>query len=208
MPKRTYITKEEKSLPGHKPMKDRLTLLSPPRLGRRVDGRVQFYQCKVLPPNTTPLIQPMDQQVISNFKKFYTKALFQRCLEVTSDTELTLREFWENHFNILYCLHVIDKAWRDVSQNDEVSMEELWPDTVPEHVFDDIEEDAPIVEDILSLGKSMCLEMSSDDVEELVEDHQTELTTEELQNVLTEQQQAQLRNCLLKRREEQVFLLH
>jgi len=27
MPRRTYITKEEKSLPGHKPMKDRLTLL-------------------------------------------------------------------------------------------------------------------------------------------------------------------------------------
>ena len=27
MPNRTYITKEEKKLPGHKPMKDRLTLL-------------------------------------------------------------------------------------------------------------------------------------------------------------------------------------
>lgn len=27
MPKRTYITKQEKSLPGHKPMKDSLTLL-------------------------------------------------------------------------------------------------------------------------------------------------------------------------------------
>jgi hypothetical protein len=27
VPNRTYITKEEKSLPGHKPMKDRLTLL-------------------------------------------------------------------------------------------------------------------------------------------------------------------------------------
>jgi len=27
MPRRTYITEEEKALPGHKPMKDRLTLL-------------------------------------------------------------------------------------------------------------------------------------------------------------------------------------
>ena len=27
IPKRTYITEEEKALPGHKPMKDRLTLL-------------------------------------------------------------------------------------------------------------------------------------------------------------------------------------
>ena len=27
MPNRTYITKEEKSTPGHKPMKDRITIL-------------------------------------------------------------------------------------------------------------------------------------------------------------------------------------
>jgi hypothetical protein len=27
MPKRTYITEEENAMPGHKPMKDRLTLL-------------------------------------------------------------------------------------------------------------------------------------------------------------------------------------
>ena len=27
MPNRTYITEEEKTLPGHKPMKDRLTIL-------------------------------------------------------------------------------------------------------------------------------------------------------------------------------------
>jgi len=26
MPRRTYITEEEKALPGHKPMKDRMTL--------------------------------------------------------------------------------------------------------------------------------------------------------------------------------------
>jgi transposase-like protein len=34
MPNRTYITKDEKSLPGHKPMKDRLTLL----LGANASG--------------------------------------------------------------------------------------------------------------------------------------------------------------------------
>ena len=27
MPNRTYIAKEEKSMPGHKPMKDRITIL-------------------------------------------------------------------------------------------------------------------------------------------------------------------------------------
>ncbi|KAF6361685.1 hypothetical protein mRhiFer1_009915 [Rhinolophus ferrumequinum] len=140
MPKRTYLTKKEK-LPGHKPMKDSFCT-----------------------PNTAPLIQPMDQQVISNFKKLYTKALFQRCFEVTSDKELTLREFWKNHFNILCCLHLIDKAWRDVFHRTVTSArEKLWPDAVLERVFEDVEEDAPGVEDVVSLGKSMGLEVSSDD---------------------------------------------
>ena len=90
MPRRTYITEEEKE-------------------------ELDFITVKFVPPNTTPLIQPMDQQVISNFKKLYTKALFQRCFEVTSDTELTLRDFWKHHFNILHCLTLIDEAWQQVT---------------------------------------------------------------------------------------------
>ncbi|XP_034954627.2 tigger transposable element-derived protein 1-like [Zootoca vivipara] len=277
MPKNTYITKEEKSLPGHKPMKDRLTLLlcgnasgdfklkpllvyhsenpgvfkknsviksklpvmwranrkawvtrqffiewvhevfgpsvkeylqsknlpmkcllvmdnapaHPPGLEEELVEEFSFINVMFLPPNTTSLIQPMEQQVIPNFKKLYTRALFQRCFEVTSDTELTLREFWKNNFNILHCLHLIDKAWRDVPQRTLMSAwKTLWPEAFLEGVFEDVEEDAPIVEDIVSLGKSMGLEVSSDDIEELVQDHKTELTTEELQNILTEQQQA------------------
>jgi hypothetical protein len=38
MPNRTYITKNEKSLPGHKPMKDRLKLL----LGANASGDIYF----------------------------------------------------------------------------------------------------------------------------------------------------------------------
>ncbi|KAF6333378.1 hypothetical protein mRhiFer1_008138 [Rhinolophus ferrumequinum] len=47
-----------------------------------------------------------------------------------------------------------------------------------------------VKKEIVSLGKSMVLEVSSDDVEELVEDHKTALTTGELQHILKEQQQA------------------
>ncbi|XP_034962830.1 tigger transposable element-derived protein 1-like isoform X3 [Zootoca vivipara] len=277
MPKRTYITKEEESLPGHKPMKDRLSLLfcanasgdfkmkpllvyhsvnprvfkennvirsklhvmwranskawvtrqffiewvhevfgpsvrkylrdknlpmkcllvvdnapaHPPSLEGELVEEFSFIDVKFLPPDTTPLLQPMDQQVISNFKKLYTRALFQRCFEVTSDTELTLREFWKNHFSILHGLHLIDKAWRDVSQRTlKSAWKKLWPEAVPERVPEEVEEGALIVEDIVSLGKSLGLEVSRDDVEELVEEHKTELTTEELRNILAEQQQA------------------
>ncbi|GLV33476.1 hypothetical protein CBL_20213 [Carabus blaptoides fortunei] len=177
MPNRTYITQEDKALPVHKPMKDRLTLLfcgnasgdcklkplliyhsENPRAFKKHNVQkiqlpvmwrsnskawvtreyfskwfnvvfgpsvksyfekkslplkallimdnapahapsLQDYMLpefdlitvKFLPSNTTPLIQPMDRQVISNFKKLYTKALCQTCFEVTSETELTLR---------------------------------------------------------------------------------------------------------------------
>ncbi|XP_069938076.1 tigger transposable element-derived protein 1-like isoform X1 [Cherax quadricarinatus] len=188
MPKRTYITQEEKALPGHKPMKDRLTLMfcayasgdfkvkpllvyhsenpkvfkknnvmksklcvfwrsnnkawvtrdifvewfievfgpsvknyllekkldlkcllvmdnapsHPPNLDDLILEEFGFITVKFLPPNTTPFLQPMDQQVISNFKKLYTKAMFERCFNVTSDTRLTLRDFWKEHFSILH----------------------------------------------------------------------------------------------------------
>lgn len=45
-----------------------------------------------------------------------------------------------------------------------------------------------IVKDTVSLGKSMGLKVDDDDVEELVEDQNTELTTEELPDLQREQQ--------------------
>ena len=53
--------------------------------GHLMDELVE--KLKFIPPNMTLLIEPIDSQVISNFKKFYTKSLFQRYFEVISDTE-------------------------------------------------------------------------------------------------------------------------
>nr|XP_053647227.1 tigger transposable element-derived protein 1-like isoform X3 [Cherax quadricarinatus] len=280
MPKRTYITQEEKALQGHKPMKDRLTLLlcgnasgdfkvkpllvyhsenpqvfkknniirsklsvmwkanskawvtkqifiewvnevfgpsvkkyllknqlplkclllmdsapaHPPGLEDHLLEEFSFITVKFFPPNTTPLIQPMDQQVISNFKKLYTKALFQRCFNVTFDTELTLREFWRNHFSILHCISLIDKAWQGVtSRTMNCAWRKLWPECVLKKVFGGFEADAynptPVVESIVSLGESMGLDVNGQDVEELVDDHREELTTDELQDLQLELQQ-------------------
>ena len=196
MPSKTYIMAEEKKMPGHKPMKDRLTLalcanasgnckVKPllvyysenPRvlkthkvikekllvmwranpkawvtreffvewvnmvfgpavkkylevnelplqallvlhnatchlLNLEDDILEEFNFIKVLylPPNTTPILQPMNQQVISNFKKLFTKHMFQLCFEVTESTNLTLREFWKDHYNSVICFKIIDMA--------------------------------------------------------------------------------------------------
>ncbi|GFT04802.1 tigger transposable element-derived protein 1 [Nephila pilipes] len=202
LPRRTFITAEEKSLPGHKAMKDRLTLAlcanstgdfkikpllvyhsenprafkaykvmkeklqvlwransktwvtrqffiewmnivfgpsvkkylidnglplkcvllldnapaHPPGLEDVILDEFKFIKIVYLPPNTTSTLQPMDQQVISNFTKLFTKHLFKRCFKVTENTNLTLREFWKNHYNIVIYLKLIDIVWQSVSK--------------------------------------------------------------------------------------------
>lgn len=274
MPNRTYITAEEKAMPGHKPMKDRLTLLlcanasgdckikpllvyhsenprafkshkiikenlqvmwranpkawvtrklfvewinlvfcpsvkkylqennlrmqallvldnapgHPPNLEEDLLEEFKFIKVLYLPPNTTPILQPMDQQVISNFKKLYTKHIFRRCFEVTENTNLTLREFWKDHFNIAICLRIIDQAWLGVTTRTLTSAwKKLWPEAVAERAFEGLEPEVSEVEEIVSLGKSMGLEVDERDVNELVEEPSQELTTEELDELHSQQ---------------------
>ncbi|XP_050724716.1 tigger transposable element-derived protein 1-like isoform X2 [Eriocheir sinensis] len=273
MPKRTHITQEEEALPGHQPMKDRLTLLlcgnasgdfkvkpllvyhsdnprvfkknnvirsklpvmwranckarvtrqffmewvhevfapsvkkylqdnslplkcllvmddapaHPPGLVDEWVEELDFITVKFLPPYTAPLIQPLDQQVISNFKKLYTKALFQRCFEVTFDTELTLRDVWKHHFNILHCLMLIDKAWQQVTYR---SVNSAWRILWSDCVAGSDTKDFVVIDDIVSLGKDMGLEVNREDVEELLEGHKNELSVEEMEQLQKHQQEA------------------
>ena len=181
MPDRSYISKEEKSLPGYKVAKERITLM----LGANADGSCKLKplfvyrwenphalrkadkstlpviwrsnlkawvtkkmfedwfsnyfvpQVKLfcaennipfkvlllldnapghpkylddvhndvkvvnLPPNTTSLIQPMDQGVIANFKKYHTRRTYKMCLNaMDASPNMTLQEFWKDHFDI------------------------------------------------------------------------------------------------------------
>ncbi|GBM38515.1 Tigger transposable element-derived protein 1 [Araneus ventricosus] len=274
MPNRTYITAEEKIMPGHKPMKDRLTLAlcanasgdckikpllvyhsensrafkshkilkeklqvmwrvnpkawvtrqffvqwvnlvfgpsvkkylqennlpmqallvldnapaHPPNFEDDILEKFKFIKVLYLPPNTTPILQPMDQQVISNFKKLYTKHLFRGCFEVTENTNLTLREYWKDHFNIVVCLRMIDQAWLSVTTRTLTSAwKKLWPESVAERTFEGFEPEVPVEEEIVSLGKSMGLVMDERDVNEINEEHSQELTTEELQELQSQQ---------------------
>ncbi|XP_069167432.1 tigger transposable element-derived protein 1-like [Procambarus clarkii] len=229
--KRTYITQEEQSLPGHKQMKDRLTLVQcanasgdckvkpllvyhseNPRVFKAfkvhktrlnvmwrsnkrswvtqiffsewvndvfgptvrnylVDKQLplkallvldnapahprqlqddlfpenQFITIKFLPPDTTPLLQPMDQQVIANFKKLYMKALLERCVHGVPE--------------------------RDFEGFGPAPASASAPVDDPE---------ALLVDDIVALGHTLGLEVDAADVQELVEEHSDELTTEEL----------------------------
>lgn len=85
----------------------------------------KFIKIQFLPPNTTLLIQPMDQQFISNFK-LYTKALFNHCFEVTEGTNIT--QCWKYIYHIIVCLKMIEKAWETVTKRTLISAwKKLWP---------------------------------------------------------------------------------
>ncbi|KAG7156893.1 Tigger transposable element-derived protein 1-like 190, partial [Homarus americanus] len=58
----------------------------------------------------------------------------------------------------------------------------LWPECVLQRDFEGFEEleEEAVVHEIVALGNSMGLEVDDDDVEELVEEHSKELSTEEL----------------------------
>ena len=102
---------------------------------------------------------------------------------MTSDTELTLRELRKDHFNILHCTNLVDKAWNEVSHRTlRSAWKKLWPSCVAERDFEGSGEVTAetVVDEIVLLGKGLGLEVDSDDVEKLVEDHKEELTTEDL----------------------------
>ncbi|XP_063843939.1 tigger transposable element-derived protein 1-like [Scylla paramamosain] len=149
----------KKYLQGKKlPMKVLLILdnapVHPPGLENDILDAFKFMKVLYLPPPTTTILQPMDQQVISNFKKLYTKHLFHHCFEVTKNTNLTLREFWKEHYNFIICLHIIDLAWQRITRRTFCSAwKKLWPDVVAERDFigfePNIEPESEVLEEIV-----------------------------------------------------------
>ena len=67
----------------------------------------------------------------------------------------------------------------------------LWPDCLPENDVEGVAhlEEPPVVDDIVSLRKTLGLEVNEADIQELVEEHEQELTTDELMDLHREQQQ-------------------
>lgn len=59
---------------------------------------------------------------------------------MTSDTELSLRESWKKHFNILNCISLIGKAWEGLtSRMINSAWKKLWSGCVHERDFEGFE---------------------------------------------------------------------
>ncbi|KAJ4441209.1 hypothetical protein ANN_11060 [Periplaneta americana] len=69
--------------------------------------------CRFLPPNTTSLIQPLDQGVIESVKRRYANYFIQ-CM-IREDSNVNVREFLKKYY-IKDAIDNIANAWNDVSR--------------------------------------------------------------------------------------------
>ncbi|XP_068205372.1 tigger transposable element-derived protein 1-like [Palaemon carinicauda] len=180
MPEKTYISREEKTMPGYKAAKDRLTLM----LGANAEGS---YKLK----------PPMDQGVIANFKKYYTRRTYRMALKaVDSDPEMTLRNYWKS-YNIFNCVKNLDASWREVT---EVNLNAVWRPLCPQFVndfrgFDQEGINKEILSTLVGLSDQLELDLQEEDFEELLESHGEELSNQDL--IELEAQQRVLPYCLI-----------
>ncbi|KFD60475.1 hypothetical protein M514_27355, partial [Trichuris suis] len=132
-----------------------------------------------LPPNTTSLIQPMDQGVIAAFEKYYLRRTLQEAVRATEDGKTTLTVFWKK-YSIYKAVRNVGSAWEEISPS---TMNRVWKNLCPHFArpsnLVNTEEPDAVLENLVSLGKKLELHMDKNHFTDLVH-AQPELTNEEL----------------------------
>ncbi|XP_004082589.1 tigger transposable element-derived protein 1-like [Oryzias latipes] len=143
-------------------------------------------QIEFLPPNTSSLIQPMDQGIIRTFKALYTRNTLQHLVDaMDSDQNFSFKDYWRE-YTIASCLQHIQRAHQEMkSETLNGCWEKLWPEAVhnpTESRLDEIHRS--VVETAVSLAKRLrgdgFDEITSDDVNSLIDAHSQPLTDEDL----------------------------
>lgn len=100
-------------------------------LGHAVDLLYDGVQIEYLPPNTTSLIQPMDQGIIRAFKPVYTHNALQHLAEaVDSDQDVLLKTYWRK-YTIASCLLNIQRPIQEIKNETlNACWKKLWPEMV------------------------------------------------------------------------------
>lgn len=126
-----------------------------------------------LPPNTTSLIQPLDQGIIATFKTYYIKRSFQYVLDkLDQNEELTVIDVWKQ-FSIMDCVNHVGKALAELKPSTLNSCwKNIWPDCVKSKDPDihNNDEFADIITLAHTIGGDGFDDLSSADIEELLVD--------------------------------------
>ncbi|KAJ7329854.1 hypothetical protein JRQ81_016028 [Phrynocephalus forsythii] len=106
---------------------------------------------------------------------------------MTNGSGITLADYWKHHFDIVGGLQHIKITWDSASQrNLNTSWRNLWLDCVdsPEAST----QEPAVVKELISLGWTMGLEVSKEDVSELVKRHTLKISIEDLVGLQQEEQ--------------------
>nr|XP_012146667.1 PREDICTED: tigger transposable element-derived protein 1-like [Megachile rotundata] len=133
-----------------------------------------------LPPNTTCLIQPMDQTVIATFKRYYMRTIMTKAIKTTDRQHgPTLTEIWKN-YNIWNAINNIGDSWAEIKES---TMKGSWKQLCPQMMndFTNFEEKPEtLTNEIVTLMNQLQLDVNKDDVDELIESHSAPLSNEYL----------------------------
>lgn len=159
--------------PGHPPI-----LESP----RDLEVKVMY-----LPPNTTSILQPMDQGAIANFKAYYHRRTFGQLIrETDGEGQQSMRDWWKS-YNIMKAVQNIAAAWNEVKLSCMNGVwRNLWPDVVEApsrrlRLQDTIRQ---VVEDIAVMMEGSELgSIAVEELEEFVATDNAPLSDEELMSM-------------------------
>ncbi|GIY62867.1 hypothetical protein CDAR_122691 [Caerostris darwini] len=245
MPNRTYITAEEKMMPGHKPMKDRLTLALcanasgdckiKPLLVYHSENPRAFKSHKILK-------EKLQVMWRSNPKAWVTRKFFVEWVNLGFGP--TVKKYLQENNLPVQALLILDnapahppnleddileelkfikvlylppnttpilqpmdeQAWLGVTTKTLTSAwKKLWPEAVAERIYEELEPGVSVEEEIVSLGKSMGLEVEERDVNELIEEYTQELTTEEIQELQSQRHTEVMQEIGFEESEEEVI---
>lgn len=133
-----------------------------------------------LPPNTTSLLQPMDQGAIAAFKAYYLRRTFGQLIHETDSDKQSMKEWWKS-FNIMKAIENIDLSWKEVTQHCmNGCWKKLWPEVAKNEenqVFSNLVND---ITQLANTGRLSEESMEEQDIIELIESDVQPLTNEEL----------------------------
>uniref|UniRef100_H9GSD8 DDE-1 domain-containing protein n=1 Tax=Anolis carolinensis TaxID=28377 RepID=H9GSD8_ANOCA len=161
--------------------------------GHAIDITHDGIQVEFLPPNTTSLIQPMDQGIIRTFKVLYTSNSLQNLIEAMDIQEdVSLKMYWHDHM-IASCLKNIQKAITEMkTETLNACWKKLWLEVAHDHKglsLDEIHhsEVNKAVRLAKILGGESFSDMTAKDVNDLLDVHGQPLTDEDLEELEPEE---------------------
>ncbi|GFX42407.1 tigger transposable element-derived protein 1 [Trichonephila clavipes] len=128
-------------------------------------------QLVFLPPNTTSLIQPLDQGIIATFKKYYIKTTHKFILNKLENESLTVKDVWKQ-FSIFDCLiHVASASAQIRPRTLNACWKKIWPACVTDNTTT---QTSTLSDEIINLAHEIGGDgfntFSHDDIDELLVD--------------------------------------